>query len=100
MTSYPAPAPMHGDSGAGLKLLSVFLGLVVVIMGSFGLWLAISAQHAAGPAAPATPPPPPPPPPAPPPPPRRFDARHGDDRGGRSRDRIVRRRGTRERGRA
>src|SRR3954452_8076063 len=46
MTSYPAPAPVHGDSGAAFKLLSLFLGLVVVIMGSFGLWLAISAQHA------------------------------------------------------
>src|SRR3954463_1869209 len=46
MTPYPPPAPTHGDSGAGFKLLSVFLGLVVVIMGSFGLWLALSAQHA------------------------------------------------------
>ncbi|HEY3540969.1 MAG TPA: multicopper oxidase domain-containing protein [Gaiellaceae bacterium] len=34
------------DSGAVFKLLSLFLGLVVVIMGSFGLWLALSAQHA------------------------------------------------------
>jgi nitrite reductase (NO-forming) len=46
MTSYPAPAPAS-DGGAVFKLLSVFLGLVVVIMGSFGLWLALSAQHAA-----------------------------------------------------
>ncbi len=46
MTSYPAPAPA-ADSGAGIKLLALFLGLVVVIMGFFGLWLAISAQHAA-----------------------------------------------------
>jgi nitrite reductase (NO-forming) len=53
MTSYPAPAP--ADSGAVFKLLSLFLGLVVVIMGSFGLWLAISAQHAADRAATAKP---------------------------------------------
>jgi nitrite reductase (NO-forming) len=46
MTSYPAKAPAS-DSGAALKLLSLFLGLVVVVMGSFGLWLALSAQHAA-----------------------------------------------------
>lgn len=44
MTSYPAPA--RADSGAGLKILSLFLGLVVCIMGFFGLWLALSAQHA------------------------------------------------------
>jgi len=44
MTSYPAPAPT--SSGDAFKLVSLFLGLVVVIMGSFGLWLAISAQHA------------------------------------------------------
>ena len=29
-----------------LKLLAVFLGLVVCVMGFFGLWLALSAQHA------------------------------------------------------
>ena len=46
MTSYPAPAPST-ESGAGLKLLALFLSLVVLIMGFFGLWLAISAQHAA-----------------------------------------------------
>ena len=46
MTTYPAPLPKSADSGAGFKLLAVFLGLVVVIMGSFGLWLALSAQHA------------------------------------------------------
>jgi nitrite reductase (NO-forming) len=46
MTTYPAPAPSTGDSGVIFKLLSLFLGLVVVIMGSFGLWLALSAQHA------------------------------------------------------
>ena len=46
MTSYPAKAPA-GESGAALKVLSLFLGLVVVVMGSFGLWLALSAQHAA-----------------------------------------------------
>jgi len=45
MTSYPAPAPAS-DGGAVFKLLSLFLGLVVVVMGSFGLWLALSAQHA------------------------------------------------------
>ena len=45
MTTYPAPMP-SSDSGAVFKLLSLFLGLVVVIMGSFGLWLALSAQHA------------------------------------------------------
>jgi nitrite reductase (NO-forming) len=50
MTSYPAPAP-SADGDAVFKLLSVFLGLVVVIMGSFGLWLALSAQHAADRAA-------------------------------------------------
>jgi nitrite reductase (NO-forming) len=46
MTSYPAPAPSHGESGVGLKLLALFLGLVVCVMGFFGLWLALSAQHA------------------------------------------------------
>jgi nitrite reductase (NO-forming) len=46
MTTYPAQAPAASDSGAVFKLLSLFLGLVVVIMGSFGLWLALSAQHA------------------------------------------------------
>jgi len=46
MTSYPAPAPYRNESGAGFKLLAVFLGLVVCIMGFFGLWLALSAQHA------------------------------------------------------
>jgi nitrite reductase (NO-forming) len=46
MTSYPAPAPARGESGAGLKVLAVFLSLVVCIMGFFGLWLALSAQHA------------------------------------------------------
>ena len=46
MTTYSAPAPASSDSGAGLKLLSLFLGLAVVVMGSFGLWLALSAQHA------------------------------------------------------
>jgi cytoskeletal protein RodZ len=46
MSTYSVHAPHNPDSGAGFKLLSVFLGLVVVIMGSFGLWLALSAQHA------------------------------------------------------
>src|SRR6266496_1826950 len=46
MTSYPAAAPPRGDSGAAYKLVALFLGLVVVVMGSFGLWLALSAQHA------------------------------------------------------
>jgi nitrite reductase (NO-forming) len=45
MASYPAPVPHH-DSGAGIKLLALFLGLVVVVMGTIGLWLALSAQHA------------------------------------------------------
>src|SRR5690242_14069535 len=53
MTSYPAPAPA-GDGGAVFKLLSLFLGLAVVVMGSFGLWLALSAQHAADRAESAT----------------------------------------------
>jgi nitrite reductase (NO-forming) len=53
MTSYPAPVP-SSDGGAGFKLLSLFLGLAVVVMGSFGLWLALSAQHAADRAASAT----------------------------------------------
>jgi nitrite reductase (NO-forming) len=44
MTSYPVPTPARGDSA--YKLLAVFLGLVVCIMGFFGLWLALSAQHA------------------------------------------------------
>ena len=46
MTAYPAPAPNHGDADAGFKLLALFLGLVVCVMGFFGLWLALSAQHA------------------------------------------------------
>lgn len=46
MTSYPAPLPARGESGTGYKLLALFLGLVVCIMGTFGLWLALSAQHA------------------------------------------------------
>lgn len=47
MASYPAPRPYpREDSAAGFKLLSLFLGLVVCVMGFFGLWLALSAQHA------------------------------------------------------
>jgi nitrite reductase (NO-forming) len=46
MTSYPAPVPTRGESGGGYKLLALFLGLVVCVMGFFGLWLALSAQHA------------------------------------------------------
>jgi nitrite reductase (NO-forming) len=46
MTSYPVSAPVRGESGTGYKLLALFLGLVVCIMGTFGLWLALSAQHA------------------------------------------------------
>ena len=46
MTSYPAPAPLRAESGTGYKLLALFLGLVVCVMGTFGLWLALSAQHA------------------------------------------------------
>jgi nitrite reductase (NO-forming) len=44
MSSYPASTST--ESGAALKLLAVFLGLVVCVMGFFGLWLALSAQHA------------------------------------------------------
>src|SRR5262245_7239010 len=43
MSSYPSTST---ESGAGLKLLAVFLGIVVCVMGFFGLWLALSAQHA------------------------------------------------------
>lgn len=47
MTAYSAPARRSDhESGVGYKLLSLFLGLVVTIMGFFGLWLALSAQHA------------------------------------------------------
>jgi nitrite reductase (NO-forming) len=34
------------ESGVGIKLLALFLGLTVCVMGFFGLWLALSAQHA------------------------------------------------------
>jgi nitrite reductase (NO-forming) len=46
MASYPARAYEEPGSDVALKLLALFLGLVVVIMGSIGLWLALSAQHA------------------------------------------------------
>jgi len=48
MTSYPTPAPVpvRPESEGGYKLLALFLGLVVCVMGFFGLWLALSAQHA------------------------------------------------------
>ena len=46
MASYPASTPSRGDSAAGYKLASLFLGLIVVVMGFFGLWRALSAQHA------------------------------------------------------
>src|SRR4051794_6641163 len=46
MTSYPAPRPAHRETDGGYKLLALFLGLVVCVMGFFGLWLALSAQHA------------------------------------------------------
>src|SRR5581483_1233719 len=48
MASYPASQyrSPERDSGAAIKLLALFLGLVVVIMGTIGLWLALSAQHA------------------------------------------------------
>src|SRR6516164_11818986 len=47
MASYPAPRPQtRKDSAAPYQLLALFLGIVVVFMGSFGLWLALSAQHA------------------------------------------------------
>ena len=45
MTSQPYPT-VRGDTGTAYKLLALFLGLVVVVMGFFGLWLALSAQHA------------------------------------------------------
>lgn len=34
------------ESAVGVKLLALFLGVVVTFMGFFGLWLALSAQHA------------------------------------------------------
>ena len=46
MASYPVPAHQPHESGVGYKLLAVFLALVVCVMGFFGLWLALSAQHA------------------------------------------------------
>jgi len=47
MTSHPVPRPYSKEeSGVGYKLLALFLGLVVCVMGFFGLWLALSAQHA------------------------------------------------------
>jgi nitrite reductase (NO-forming) len=46
MTSYPAPNPARREAEGGYKLLALFLGLVVCVMGFFGLWLALSAQHA------------------------------------------------------
>ena len=47
MASYSAPGPYtEKESAAGIKLLALFLGLAVCVMGFFGLWLALSAQHA------------------------------------------------------
>jgi nitrite reductase (NO-forming) len=46
MSSYPAPAPYGGERSPGLKLFALFLGVIVIMMGFFGLWLALSAQHA------------------------------------------------------
>jgi nitrite reductase (NO-forming) len=46
MSSYPAPVHSQPESGAGIKILALFLGLTVVVMGTIGLWLALSAQHA------------------------------------------------------
>jgi nitrite reductase (NO-forming) len=47
MSSYSAPRPYpKQESAVGFKLLALFLGLVVCVMGFFGLWLALSAQHA------------------------------------------------------
>ena len=46
MASYSVPAYQPHESGVGYKLLAVFLALVVCVMGFFGLWLALSAQHA------------------------------------------------------
>src|SRR5262249_20897130 len=46
-THLPArPARTNPDSGAGLKLLAVFLGLAVGAMIPIGIWLAASAQSA------------------------------------------------------
>jgi nitrite reductase (NO-forming) len=46
MASHPASIPARGESAVGVKLLALFLGVVVCFMGFFGLWLALSAQHA------------------------------------------------------
>ena len=46
MSTYPAHLSPPSDSNVGLKLLTVFLSLAIIVMGSFGLWLALSAQHA------------------------------------------------------
>jgi nitrite reductase (NO-forming) len=40
---YESPPP---SSGVGLKVLAVFLGLAVAVMGVFSFWLAVSAQRA------------------------------------------------------
>jgi hypothetical protein len=49
-TVISAPRPYPREDSAGYKLLSLFLGLVVCVMGFFGLWLALSAQRSqAGP---------------------------------------------------
>jgi nitrite reductase (NO-forming) len=45
MTAYQQPAPVRGHADV-FKLLVLFLGLVVIVMAVFGLWLAVSAQHA------------------------------------------------------
>lgn len=46
MTSYPASPARHEERDVGIKLLALFLGITVVVMGFIGLWLALSAQHA------------------------------------------------------
>jgi nitrite reductase (NO-forming) len=46
VTSYSTPAPTRQESAVGIKLLALFLGVAVCVMGFFGLWLALSAQHA------------------------------------------------------
>jgi len=43
VTTYSSTKP---ESAVGIKLLALFLGVVVTFMGFFGLWLALSAQHA------------------------------------------------------
>jgi nitrite reductase (NO-forming) len=43
VNTYPSRPP---ESAVGVKLLALFLGIAVCVMGFIGLWLALSAQHA------------------------------------------------------